>query len=333
MTFYLLLRMALIVLLFQVGKSSNNIEEEKPSHQNNNNNYNKIRIQQVPWSLNETLASKVTCVSSPPCKIRYYLGYEIERSAMMLVDNKNKILLEIVPKADCSGASVMFFQNIGFHYGVEYNGWPHHFRKKYFYNRCGRATPCMMYDPNYYRFKIVRNPFSRVVSGFIHIMRSPILIKQYIPLENRKKITFNHFIEILKQLNDTELQHYGQGHCSYQSQPYERDNYGKKDIVIYHSYVHAEDSDYQLEQINQFIGSNFSLTNIIREGVKKNTHYQNQYVGNVPWWKLKDRVPRDYGLFYNSYSKKLIEKVFHWDLLLYNYTFPYQLTHSDDDIV
>eukprot|EP01040_Poterioochromonas_malhamensis_P005391 gene5391-5784_t len=217
------------------------MEEEKL------NNDNVIRIQQVPWSLNQTLASKVTCLSSPPCKIRYYLGYETERSAMMLVDNKNKILLEIVPKADCSGASVMFFQNVGFHYGVEYNGWPHHFRKKYFYNRCGRATPCMMYDTSYYRFKIVRNPFSRVVS------------------ENRKKITFNHFIEILKQLNNTELQHYGQGHCSYQSQPYERDNYGKKDIVIYHSYVHAEDSDHQLQQINQLIGSNFSLTNIIRE--------------------------------------------------------------------
>lgn len=293
---------------------------------------NIIRIKHAPYKLDEKLAARVPCTPSPPCTTRYYYGYEIERTAMTLVDNRNKILMEIIPKADCSGATVMFAQNMGFRYGLEYDGWPHHFRKKYLYTRCGRATPCMMYDPSYFRFKVVRNPYSRVVSGFIHIMRAPLLLKNYVTEEQRKNWTFNDFLQVLQTLNETELQHYGQGHCSFQSQPFERRYYGQKHTTIYHAFVHAENSKEQLKAINEHLGTSFSLHNIIRQGATKN-RYQKEYVGSMPWWQLKDRIPKDYGLFYSKYSKQIVEKVFHWDLLLYNYTFPYKLAYTDDDVV
>lgn len=267
-----------------------------------------IYVKFQPWSLDKDKALSVPCSPSAACNIRYFYGYEIERTAIMLVDNNRKILLEVVPKSDCSGATVMFAQNMGFRYGVEYDGWPHHFRKKYLYPRCGKATPCMMYDPAWFRFKIVRNPFSRVVSGFIHIMRNSVLTKQYIPMKLRKTITFNQFLEHLSTLNDTELQRFGQGHCSFQSQPYERRLASNHAFTIYHAIVHAENPRPQLDAINAKLGSHFYLHNIIRKGPRRNAGQQN-YVGSLPWWELKDHVPKDYGLFYSKYSIQLVEKI------------------------
>lgn len=233
--------------------------------------------------------------------------------------------MEMVPKADCSGATVMFAQNMGFRYGIEYSGWPHHFRKRYLYPRCGRATACMMYDSSWYRFKVVRNPYAKVVSGFIHIMNSRIPLPSITP-QQKLNLTFNQFIDLLAIQNETSLQTFGMGHCKLQSQPFERKFYGSpNNITIYHKIVPIENAQVILDQINQQIGSHFHIDHIHRAGVKKTSH-ERFYRGDIPWSLLKEQIPKDYGLFYSPRTQKLVERIFQWDFLLYRYDFPYNLS-------
>jgi hypothetical protein len=184
----------------------------------------------------------------------------------------------------------------------------------------------MFYAKDWFRFKVVRNPYARVISGFIHIMNTPRLRTLSIPVQKQLDITFEEFVTLLEGLSQDELQSYGQGHCSHQSQPFEREFYHKRDnsIIVYHEVVQVENPQETLGRINEITGSNFSLHTIHRVGTTK-TNSVRSYVGDIPWNELKKKgIPKDYGCFYSKDIQARIKKLFHYDLILYNYTFPYQ---------
>jgi hypothetical protein len=104
----------LIIGLFLITSSNSVINNEK--------NEEVVVIKHVAWTKDDSKLAKVNCVPSPACPNTSYYGYKVERTVMMLSDSKKKILMEIVPKADCSGATVMFLWNMGYRYNVEYSG-------------------------------------------------------------------------------------------------------------------------------------------------------------------------------------------------------------------
>lgn len=259
-----------------------------------------------------------SCGQTEKCDRYGIYGYTLD--GYTLIDNKRKILMEFTPKADCTSAVVAFFKAVGFEYGIDYKGWPHTFRDKYFNARCGRATACMYYQDDWYRFKVVRNPYDRVVSSYVYVMKTNFLTK-FIPYQLRNA-SFEQFIDLLSSLRSDDLQEYAYRHASLQSQPYERYLY-QQNISIFHEIVQVENITHSLQRIYQKTGILYDFNFIPK-------HYQkrvilNKYVGNLTWTELQHQVPKNYGLFYNSITREKVAKIFHWDLLLYNYSYPFDV--------
>ncbi len=47
------------------------------------------------------------------------------------------------------------------------------------------------------------------------------------------------------------------------------------------------------------------------------------FVGNLTWPDLKGYVPKNYGYFYSKELIKKVETLYKWDLLLYDYSYPF----------
>jgi hypothetical protein len=264
---------------------------------------------------------KVQCNSSATCKYKTFFGMRISRSSM--VDNKRKILMEFSPKADCTTFVALFLNDVGFRYGIEYTGWPHTFREEYYNKQCGKATPCMFYRPDWFRFKVVRNPFDRAVSSFIHIMKYPSLGEKIIPTKERTTLTFAKYVAILEKFPTKDLQGFAGAHGGLQSQPYER-HYYRTNTTVFHETVQAENPHETLERINRRLGTNFSAGFRAHHFAERNSAAK-KFVGKTPWNLLANQIPASYGCFYNHELRLRVHHVFLWDILLYNYSFPYQL--------
>ena len=285
--------------------------------------------------LNITEAGRqVQCQTSHRCDTKTYFGIRIP--ATSIVDNKAKILMEFSPKAACTSAIVMFLNQTGYRYGIEYTGWPHTFRDQYYNPRCGRANACMYYDENWFRFKVVRNPWDRVVSSYIHIMTYKELREKFIPFKERNHLSFQKFIFLLEKMPSKDLQGFAGAHAGYQSHPYERILYQRRQqeghsqaskYLVFHEIVQSENPLPALTRINQKLGTQFHLTFKAHHYADRKDQTQNRFVGNIPWPRLQSQIPRNYGLFYNPELKLRVHQLYLWDILLYNYSFPFNFQH------
>eukprot|EP01040_Poterioochromonas_malhamensis_P012882 gene12882-14112_t len=128
-------------------------------------------------------------------------GFDID--GYSLIDANRKILMEFTPKASCTSAVVGFLKAMGLEHEVDYTGWPHDFRD-YIYNNCSHATLCHYLDPQWYRWKVVRNPYDRAVSGYLYAMTAKFG-RWLLPLQILDT-SFESFIEYLLLLPPQELE-------------------------------------------------------------------------------------------------------------------------------
>ena len=254
------------------------------------------------------------------CESTTVYGFEID--CYSVVDINKKILMEFTPKADCTSAVVAFFRAMGLELGVDYVGWPHTFRDQHFYAHCGRASNCHYLMSDWFRFKVVRNPFDRAVSNYLHCIGSPHVQKILpSPLVNS---SFETFIDYLLALSAKELQVFLYRNAGPQSQPYERFVYGKKLPPIFNVIVKAEDSEKSLQQIANMTGTRYSIRPIPNHYRQRNNTIKH-FVGNVSWPDLKGHIPKNYGYFYSKELIKKVERLYRWDLILYGYSYPFEL--------
>jgi hypothetical protein len=74
------------------------------------------------------------------------------------------------PKAACSVMVAMFFDSMGIQQGINYTGFVHLYRQEVFYHKYGLVTEKELLDTSWYKFKVVRNPYSRMVSSYMQVM-------------------------------------------------------------------------------------------------------------------------------------------------------------------
>lgn len=299
--------------------NANTLLHSGPNKNNNIINYEYLRI-------NKTVVDSIPCTPLPPCPKQTFHGVPIPKNSV-LVDSERKILMEFSPKAGCTAAVIMFLNHMGFIQNEVYSVWPHLFREEYFFKRCGHATPCQYESPDWYRFKVVRNPYDRAVSSYIHMMKYPALRDMIVPPEKREDLTFEQFLQMLTKMPPGRMQGLLGAHAGYQSQPYERKFWRLRHnstMRVFHHIVHSEDLDKDLEILNNATHGNFQKAD---KGIhlthrKNDTNY---FVGNVSWNVLLDHIPSDYGLFYNSHLKNLVTQIYMWDIEIYQYKFPFVL--------
>lgn len=127
-----------------------------------------------------------------------------------LVDRPNKVLLEWSAKSASAVGVMMFFRHMGIlEEANKYSKWIHYYRIEVFYRRYGLATYRDLLDPGMIKLKIVRNPFARAISAYIHTMRYPTGEIKAIAGDQRPDMTFREFLQAISTLNlSTCDQHY-----------------------------------------------------------------------------------------------------------------------------
>ncbi len=258
------------------------------------------------------------CQLPDQCNNTTVFGFDID--CYSVIDSKRRILMEFTPKASCTSAVVGFFKAMGLEHEVDYIGWPHDFRDKYFHNSCGRATPCHYVDQQWFRWKIVRNPYDRAVSNYLYCMVAKV-IRNVLPL-SLVDVSFEEFIDYLLLLPENYLQLFLGRHAGPQIQAYEQYAYENHLPPVFNVVVKVEESEIGLRKIFEQVGVKYDLKHVSKH-YRKRDHSIQRYVGNLTWLEVKDQVPHNYGYFY---SKELIKKVgslYKWDLQFYNYTYPF----------
>ena len=242
------------------------------------------------------------------------------------VDYRRKVVMSWTPKAGCTQAVLMFLDDMGFKDGIDFYGWPHDFRKT-FYHRCGKINPCIYVDDRFYRFKVVRNPYDRAVSSYLHIMKSRIVEEQFlvesIPRVTRKgEITFQDYLTYIERNSKTPMEVDLHDGSHVRKQCYDFEFYAwLEGKPIFNRIVKLEKLQEDIALVNKEAGTHFK-TNFSSFHYAKR-HEEDFYVGNISYEILKTEIPRDYGLFYNQEDIDRVYRLFFADLLVYNYTYPY----------
>ena len=184
---------------------------------------------------------------------------------------------------------------------------------------------------------MVRNPFDRAVSSYLYVMKTGFL-NEFLP-KHIKRTSFEGFINYLLTLSPDVFQYFCTRHAGPQSQYYERFVYIENKKMedgnstmknpyppVFHEIVKLEDSKQSFERIHHQTGIRYQLK------YSSKTHFQSRngnihsFVGNLTWDELnrnQNGIPQSYGYFYNEDLKAKVEKLYYWDLLLYNYTYPF----------
>lgn len=274
------------------------------------------------------------CLPSKSCNERLVQGYVYNRRDLNLitanlVDNKNKILMAWTQKAACTTSVKMFFNHMGFAEGVDFIGWVHDFRESEFWKRCGEGTLCMYEDPSWYRFKVVRNPYDRAVSSYIHVMRFDAVPTWYLlealpEIERKDDISFRDFVKFmeLRIVASKEKKLIDGGHVRKQSYDLEYLRWSEGKPSPFNRIVKIENFEKDIALVNQDLGTNFTTGFGSIHYAKRSA--DGEFVGNIKWHGLHNRIPKNYGYFYDEELKERVMRVFHIDLLLYKYEFPFE---------
>jgi len=131
-----------------------------------------------------------------------------------LINEEKKFIMFWMPKCGCTTASYWFIGTLGLHKeldemypGTDLGAKVHRYRDQILlqnYNTGEEADALLatLEKPEYFKFVIVRNPFSRLVSSYFGLMNNPVLLDQLIsdglPVSDlKKKVSFSQFVEYL----------------------------------------------------------------------------------------------------------------------------------------
>lgn len=268
----------------------------------------------------------------------------------MILDERHHIIMDWTPKAACTMMVDMFWNEMNITRGLSYphNAFVHHYRAS-FYTKCGTISENMLESDKYYKFKVVRNPFNRAVSSYIHLMKHNLTRSILTGRKGNKKeddiavvnlswdlLSFEEFLHLYDNLKHVrpELESYDNAaiaHFQPQSSEDELKRFNEQQKSIFNRIVHLENFDHEIALVNNDTHMNYSFPERFDSHVVKKTAQPDVYYGNISFAEFRnhrnynyvDGIPADYGKFYNRRTKALVQSLFANDLKVYNYSFPF----------
>ena len=233
--------------------------------------------------------------------------YEYENFLNMLILPKNKLLIDWKEKSGCTTIVKMVFKYLGIlNEALKYDDWIHKYRMNVYYNNYGKVNSFNIQKGEFKDFskiKFVRNPYSRAVSSYLHVMNNLTSYEKY----NFRDISFHNFLIKIKDIKNPNV------HWQKQSRRIEKFNKNFFDKII-----KIENIEDEINDINIKYNLNFIYKKDGKHHTKKSDGIN--FVGNSIYSKIKNNIP-EYIYFYNNKIKNLVEIIYFDDLKIYNYTF------------
>jgi hypothetical protein len=283
---------------------------------------------------------KVTALATTDGCCKECDRHALAEAKHIMVDPVRKIMLSFTPKAGCTEIVESFLMSVNIYRGRDYPVFPrtapHDFRISNYSGMVPNPgeNPCMLTSPEWYRFKMVRNPYSRAVSSYLHIMAT--LLNKRVFGDNYMKVSFKQHLErMLRGIKAGKPVNTG-GHAGSQSLPFELQ------FPLFHRVIRLEDVAIELPIVNRESGSNFSLHPFLdhtffnnsvvveAESAFKKSSCDAHFVGTLTYEEYT-RVAKDvggkldYSCFYDFAILRLVQQVYEDDIVLYGYEFPYIL--------
>lgn len=223
---------------------------------------------------------------------------------MLIVYNKNKsnykFIIDWTAKAGCTIICKIFFDYMGeLDKALKYSPWIHNYRMKYYYAKYGRVYLYHLLSNNFIKIKFVRNPYSRAVSSFIHVMKTH-LKKNF----NNEDMSFYTFLLNLKKNRYPSNVHY-----NLQMIDSEKD--------IFNHIIKIENLEKEIKNLNRLynLNLNYDFTST-HHTIKKKINTNISYVK----YSQILQIPT-YSNFYDKKTKDLVDEIYKPDIIRYNYTF------------
>lgn len=223
---------------------------------------------------------------------------------MLIVHNKNKsnykFIIDWSPKAGCSVICKIFFDYMDELEGaLKYHPWIHNSRDNY-YNKYGTVNRELLLSNKIIKIKFVRNPYSRAVSSYIHVMRT-YLKKNF----NNEDMSFYTFLlNLEKKKNPCEI------HYNLQMIYSEKEN-------TFNHIIKIENLEKEIKNLNKQY--NLNLNHDFTSHHHVNKHRIDINVSDVKFSQIS-KIPY-YNNFYDEKTKNLVDKIYKPDIIRYNYTF------------
>jgi len=209
---------------------------------------------------------------------------------LKMVDPEMRLIVLMQPKAGATVATQLTFEALGvLEEAKSYSSWIHDYREKVFSRQARRrgydfCTLCPR--PEWTCVHVVRNPADRVVSSYIHVMRTKI--KNLMP-GLPKDATFREFVSTLQTFrNDAKLKSNDGGHAATQYYDCDDKAPGPAQGVLYAPIEMLDEALFAMSQLTGRAllggGQNFSSSHYV---AKKATNHT-QGVHDVPFSQLSE---------------------------------------------
>lgn len=215
--------------------------------------------------------------------------------AHAIYDKNNKVIMLWSPKSGCTVSLQAMFESMNLlEEALQYYKFVHKYRMDIFYKKYGVVDLALL--KQCYAFKIVRNPYARAVSSYLH------LVPCY---KGDKSIETTTFYDFLKILKDNNMRFIFNGrenpHATYHSMI----QYDQNEEKFLDRFIKLEDKEIETK-LREEANINFSLKNrtSYHHVAKKDIHCG--FFGETPIGEVIQNVPRSYRYFYNKKIKSMV---------------------------
>ena len=236
--------------------------------------------------------------------------------ARSLFDPDRRVIMDFNAKAGCTVAVRMFLDHMGLlDEALEYRKWIHHYRRDVFSARHPTTIEAFLSRRNVL-FKVVRNPFPRVISALRNKVRTGKGIEKIVnslKLERIEDITFRQFVRYLESI---DLRERCDSHYRHQSRKYEKLDLRRPFVCK------VETLEADVARLNERFGFAFNPANVTSSHHAKIDSDVDAFVADVPWREFGEALP-GYRHFYDAGLAEQVAKLYRPDLEAYQYQFPW----------
>ena len=229
--------------------------------------------------------------------------------SMLKVYNKaksdKKFIIAWSPKSGCTTVCKIFFDYMGIleEYIKEYP-WIHNARPK-FYKTYGLVNQDLLLSNEYIKLKFVRNPYSRAVSSYLHVMKSKLKDRLF----NGLDMSFYEFLTNINSSQYTEDVHYA-------LQISRIEDIHRK---IFNHIIKLENLEKELAKIQDIYGIELKYKfPSTHHTIKDNSILLD--IAYVKYSKIKT-IPNYKSFYQHTAIQELVNTIYRKDIDIYQYTF------------